>query len=75
MPGCSAYSACAFAYRSLPSIQFSRSAIQRVAQFADERSGAIKLRLDKGGITVSSSSAETGESEDQIEASTRRIPS
>ena len=25
------------------------SAIQRVAQFADERSGAIKLRLDKGG--------------------------
>jgi len=44
------------------------SAIQRVAQFADERSGAIKLRLDKGGITVSSSSAETGESEDQIEA-------
>ena len=39
-----------------------------MAQFADERSGAIKLRLDKGGITVSSSSAETGESEDQIEA-------
>jgi DNA polymerase III subunit beta len=44
------------------------SAIQRVAQFADERSGAIKLRLDKSGITVSSSSTETGESEDQIEA-------
>jgi len=43
------------------------SAIQRVAQFADERSGAIKLRLDKSGITVSSSSTETGESEDQIE--------
>ncbi len=43
-------------------------AIQRVAQFADERSGAIKLRLDKTGITVSSSSTETGESEDQIEA-------
>ncbi len=50
------------------------SAIQRVAQFADERSGAIKLRLDKGGITVSSSSAETGESEDQIETTYQADP-
>lgn len=44
-------------------------AIQRVAQFADERSGAIRLRLDKDEIKVSSSSAETGESEDSIETS------
>ena len=44
-------------------------AIQRVAQFADERSGAIKLRLDKGEIKVSSSSSDAGESEDSIETS------
>jgi len=44
-------------------------AIQRVAQFADERSGAIRLRLDKNEIKVSSSSSETGESEDSIETS------
>jgi DNA polymerase-3 subunit beta len=42
-------------------------AIQRVAQFADERSGAIRLRLDKNEIKISSSSTETGESEDTIE--------
>ena len=42
-------------------------AIQRVAQFADERSGAIKLRLEKGEIKVSSSSSDAGESEDSIE--------
>jgi DNA polymerase-3 subunit beta len=50
------------------------AAIHRVAQFADERSGAIKLRLDKGGITVSSSSSETGESEDQIETTYQADP-
>jgi DNA polymerase III subunit beta len=43
------------------------SAIQRVAQFADERSGAIRLKLDKDEIKISSSSTETGESEDSIE--------
>lgn len=42
-------------------------AIQRVAQFADERSGAIRLRLDRDEIKISSSSTETGESEDTIE--------
>ncbi len=50
------------------------SAIQRVAQFADERSGAIKLRLDKGSITISSSSSESGESEDQIETTYQADP-
>lgn len=43
------------------------SAIQRVAQFADERSNAIRLRLDKNEVKVSATSAETGESEDSIE--------
>jgi DNA polymerase-3 subunit beta len=43
------------------------SAIQRVAQFADERSGAIRLRLEKNEIKISSSSSESGESEDSIE--------
>jgi DNA polymerase-3 subunit beta len=43
------------------------AAIQRVAQFADERSGAIRLRLDKNEIKVSSSSTEAGESEDSME--------
>jgi len=42
-------------------------AIQRVAQFADERSGAIRLRVDKNELKVSSSSTEAGESEDSIE--------
>ncbi len=45
------------------------SAIQRVAQFADERSGAIKLRLDKNEVKVSSSSSDSGESEDSVETS------
>lgn len=42
-------------------------AIQRVAQFADERSGAIRMKLDKNEIKISSSSTESGESEDTIE--------
>ena len=42
-------------------------AIQRVAQFADERSGAIRMRIEKNELKVSSSSTETGEAEDSIE--------
>src|SRR5215475_5240641 len=42
-------------------------AIQRVAQFADERSGAIRLKLEKNELKISSSSTEAGESEDSIE--------
>jgi DNA polymerase-3 subunit beta len=42
-------------------------AIQRVAQFADERSGAIRMRIEKNELKISSSSTETGESEDSIE--------
>jgi DNA polymerase III subunit beta len=41
--------------------------IQRVAQFADERSGAIKIRLEQNEVKISSSSTESGESEDTIE--------
>ena len=43
------------------------AAIQRVAQFADERSGAIRLRLESNELKISSNSAESGESEDTID--------
>ena len=42
-------------------------ALQRVAQFADERSGAIKIRLEQNELRISSSSTDAGESEDTIE--------
>ena len=41
--------------------------IQRVAQFADERSGAVRMRLEGNELKISSSSAESGESEDTID--------
>ena len=44
-------------------------AISRVAQFADERSRAVRLRMEKGELKLSASSTETGESEDTIETS------
>src|SRR5438067_8156704 len=50
------------------------SAIQRVAQFADERSGAIRLKLEKNELKISSSSTEAGESEDSIETSYNADP-
>ncbi|MGH9586940.1 MAG: DNA polymerase III subunit beta [Acidobacteriaceae bacterium] len=43
------------------------ASIQRVAQFADERSGAVKLRLEQNEVKISSQSTESGESEDTIE--------
>jgi DNA polymerase-3 subunit beta len=43
-----------------------RSAIERVAQFADERSRAIRVQLSNGEMRVYSSSIETGESEESI---------
>jgi DNA polymerase III subunit beta len=43
------------------------ASIQRVAQFADERSGAIKMRLEQNEVKISSSSTDSGESEDTIE--------
>lgn len=41
--------------------------IQLVAQFADERSGAIKIRLEQNELKISASSTDSGESEDTIE--------
>ncbi len=49
-------------------------AIQRVAQFADERSGAIRIKLDKDELRLSSSSTDAGESEDTIETSYKSDP-
>ena len=49
--------------------------IQRVAQFADERSGAIKIRLEQNEMKISSSSTESGESEDTIETPIASTPS
>lgn len=49
-------------------------AIQRVAQFADERSGAIRMKLEKDEMRISSSSTDAGESEDVIEISYKSDP-
>jgi DNA polymerase-3 subunit beta len=43
-----------------------KGAIERVSQFADERSRAIRLRLTPGEAKVHSSISETGESEESI---------
>src|SRR3954465_7486621 len=43
-----------------------KSAIERVAQFADERSKAIRLQMLKGELKVHSSISETGESEETL---------
>jgi DNA polymerase-3 subunit beta len=43
------------------------AAISRVAQFADERSRAVRLKVEKGELKLSASSTETGESEDSME--------
>jgi DNA polymerase-3 subunit beta len=43
------------------------AAIERVAQFADERSGAIRLRLESNELKLSANSTESGESEDTID--------
>jgi len=43
-----------------------RAAIERVAQFADERSRAIRVKFAPEFVTVSSSSVETGDSEEEV---------
>lgn len=43
-----------------------RSAIERVAQFADERSRAIRVQFTNGEVRIYSSSVETGESEESV---------
>jgi DNA polymerase-3 subunit beta len=42
-------------------------AIQRVAQFADERSGAIRMKMESNELKISSQSNDSGESEDTID--------
>jgi DNA polymerase III subunit beta len=43
------------------------AAIHRVAQFADERSHAIRMKLEQNELKISAQSTESGESEDSIE--------
>jgi DNA polymerase III subunit beta len=43
-----------------------KSAIERVAQFADERSRAIRVQFTTGEVKVFSSALETGESEESV---------
>ncbi len=43
------------------------AAIGRVAQFADERSGAVRIKLEQNEVRISAQSNESGESEDTIE--------
>jgi DNA polymerase III subunit beta len=43
-----------------------KGAIERVAQFSDERSRAIRVQVNKGEVKVHSSVSETGESEESI---------
>src|SRR5216117_705684 len=50
------------------------AAIARVAQFADERSRAVRLKLENGELKLSASSTETGESEDSIETDYKGEP-
>lgn len=44
------------------------AAIRRVAQFADERSHAIRVRLETDKMILTSSSSESGESDEELEA-------
>jgi DNA polymerase-3 subunit beta len=46
-----------------------RAAIERVSQFSDERSRAIRLQVAPGEVKVFSSAADTGESEEVIPCS------
>lgn len=43
-----------------------RAAIERVAQFSDERSRSIRVKVDKGEVKIHSSVSETGESEESL---------
>jgi DNA polymerase III subunit beta len=45
-----------------------KSAVERVSQFADERSRAIRVQFGPGEVKVFTSSVETGESEESVPA-------
>lgn len=51
---------------SLPAEEFTQ-AIQRVSQFADERSSAVRLKAENNQFHLSSSSVEMGESEEILD--------
>lgn len=51
---------------AVPAGELSRS-IQRVSQFSDQRSNAVRLKIEDKQLWVSSSSGETGESEDLVD--------
>lgn len=44
-------------------------ALRRVAQFADERSHAVRLKLEKGRLKISASASDMGESDEEMDAS------
>ncbi len=43
--------------------------LRRVAQFADERSHGVKFKLEKGHLTLTSSTVESGEADEEMEVS------
>jgi DNA polymerase-3 subunit beta len=45
-----------------------RKSIERVSQFSDERSRAVRLRVQEGELHIHSSLSETGESEESLPA-------
>jgi DNA polymerase-3 subunit beta len=44
-----------------------KGSVERVAQFSDERSHAVKVRMEEGEMVIHSALAETGESEESVE--------
>jgi DNA polymerase-3 subunit beta len=58
---------------TVPGDELSRS-IQRVSQFADGRSNAVRLRMKQNQLLVSSSNSEAGESEETLETTYRGEP-
>jgi DNA polymerase-3 subunit beta len=56
------------AHQALLSRDEVRAAIERVAQFADERSRSIRVQFAAGELRIYSSSVETGESEESVPA-------
>jgi DNA polymerase III subunit beta len=51
-----------------------RKSIERVSQFSDERSRAIRLRIQEGELHIHSSLSETGESEESLPADYDEAP-
>ncbi|MGH9468680.1 MAG: DNA polymerase III subunit beta [Terriglobales bacterium] len=52
---------------TLPREEFAAS-IARVAQFADERSHAIRVRIEAGKVVLTASSSDMGESEEELDS-------